>query len=325
MGKLIDGRWHTVWYDTTKTGGHFVRKASSFRGHLGGSGPLPIEAGRYHLTVSWACPWAHRALVFRVIKGLTAAIPISTVEPLMLDNGWEFSERRPDGGSDAQPPPRFLYEVYQRADPTYTGRVTVPILRELASGRIVNNESSEIIRMLNRGWEGIADTSAPFATHDFHPDALHEAIAEVNERVYHTVNNGVYKAGFATKQAAYDQAVSALFDSLDWLEARLRNQPWLAGGVLTEADIRLFTTLVRFDAVYHGHFKCNRARLTDYPELWDLTRAIARIPGVWETCRMEEIKAHYYASHTTINPYGIIAAGPDLDYLAPTKRVAAST
>jgi len=325
VGKLVDGQWHTVWYDTKKTGGHFVRKASSFRSHLGGDGPFPIEAGRYHLTVSWACPWAHRALVLRAIKGLAAAIPISIVEPLMLDNGWEFSERRPDGGSTGQAPARFLYEVYQQADPTYTGRVTVPILRELSTGLIVNNESSEIIRMLNRGWEGIADPSAPFATHDFHPDALHEAIAEVNERVYHTVNNGVYKAGFATKQAAYDQAVSALFDSLDWLEARLRNQPWLAGGVLTEADIRLFTTLVRFDAVYHGHFKCNRARLTDYPELWDLTRAIARIPGVWETCPMDEIKVHYYGSHRTINPHGIVAAGPDLDYLAPTKRVAAST
>jgi len=325
VGKLVDGRWHTVWYDTSKTGGRFVRKASSFRDQLGGDGPFPMAADRYRLVISWACPWAHRTLIFRSIKGLTAAIPISAVEPLMLDNGWELVEPPPTVDAVGAAPPRFLYELYQRADPTYTGRVTVPVLLESATGRIINNESAEIIRMLNSGWEGIADPRAPFAAHDFHPAPLREVIDEVNHRVFHTVNNGVYKAGFATRQAAYDEAVSALFDSLEWLEARLRSQPWLAGEVLTEADIRLFTTLFRFDAVYHGHFKCNRKRLTDYPELWDFTRAIARIPGVWETCRIDEIKTHYYGSHPTINPHGIIATGPDVDFLAPTKRVAAPT
>ncbi len=316
MGKLIDGVWHDVWYDTKKTDGRFVRKATSFRGEMGPGTAHPIEAGRYHLYVSYACPWANRTLIMRALKGLEAVVSVDVVEPLMLSHGWEFSESRPDSITGKA----LMHEVYSAARADYTGRVTVPVLLDKQRGEIVNNESSEIIRLLDADFSPLGRPDAPWRLHDFYPQALRADIDPVNERVYHTVNNGVYKAGFATSQAAYEEAVGQLFDSLDWLEARLETQPWLAGEVLTEADLRLFTTLVRFDSVYHGHFKCNRRRIVDYPQLWDHTRAIAQLPGVSDTVPLDEIKQHYYASHESVNPTRVVAVGPQLDFEAPTQR-----
>ena len=318
MGKLVDGVWHDVWYATEANGGRFVRKATEFHGAIGPGTPHPVEAGRYHLYISYACPWAHRTLLMRALKGLEEVVSVDVVEPLMLSRGWSFSERRPDSIGGRQ----HLHEVYTAARGDYTGRVTVPILLDKVRGEIVNNESSEIIRLFNTDLAPLGRPDAPFAGHDFYPEALRAEVDAVNDRVYNTVNNGVYRAGFATSQEAYDEAVRELFDSLDWLEARLQGKAWLAGEQITEADLRLFTTLVRFDAVYHGHFKCNRRRLTDYPELWDHTRAIARIPGARETFPVEEIKEHYYASHESINPSRVVAWGPELDFLAPGRREA---
>lgn len=318
MGKLIDGKWHDIWYSTKESGGRFVRKATEFHGVVGEGARHPVAAGRYHLYVSYACPWAHRALVLRALKGLEEVISVDVVEPLMLEKGWEFSARRPDSVTGKA----YLHEVYTAARGDYTGRVTVPVLLDRERGEIVNNESSEIIRMLDTAFAPLGRADAPFREHAFYPEALRGEIDRVNERVYHTVNNGVYKAGFATTQEAYDEAVGELFESLDWLEGLLSERTWLAGEQLTEADIRLFTTLVRFDAVYHGHFKCNRRRIVDYPELWDLTRAIARLPGVMGTVFLDEIKRHYYASHESVNPTRIVAVGPELDLTAPSRREA---
>lgn len=312
MGLLIDGQWHDRWYDTKKSGGHFKRKATSFHDWVGQHPEHPAEAGRYHLYVAWACPWAHRTLIFRALKGLESAISVSVVDPLMLDKGWSFSADKPDhiGGVD------FLHQVYTAARPNYTGRVTVPILWDKRAGTIVNNESSEIIRMLNSEFDAFATRQQA----DLWPEALREEIEAVNERVYHTVNNGVYMAGFATTQAAYDQAVTALFESLDWLEQRLSTQRYLVGGQITEADWRLFTTLARFDLVYHGHFKCNRRRLVDYPNLWAYTRELYQVPGVAETTNFAEITLHYHGSHETVNPHRIVPIGPDIDWLEAPGR-----
>jgi len=317
MGLLVDGRWHDQWYDTAKSGGRFVRQDSAFRNWVtpdgspgpSGKGGFAAEAGRYHLYVSLACPWAHRALILRALKGLDAMIGVSVVHWLMLDKGWTFAAGEgvvPDPVGGAQ----YLHEVYTRADPGYTGRVTVPVLWDKVTGTIVSNESAEIIRMLNTAFDGIGAKPG-----DFYPPALRAEIDGLNERIYGTLNNGVYKAGFATTQGAYEEAVQPLFETLDWLEERLETRRFLTGDAITEADWRLFTTLIRFDAVYVGHFKCNIRRIADYPRLSAYLRALLKVEGVAGTVDFGHIKRHYYESHRTINPSGIVPVGPDLSGL----------
>lgn len=311
MGLMIEGRWHDQWYDTKSTGGAFVRTEAQFRDRItaDGSGPFPAQAGRYHLFVSLACPWAHRTLIFRALKGLDAVIGVSVVDPLMLGEGWVFPSPDPITGATR------LFEVYGKAKPDYTGRVTVPVLWDTATGRIVNNESAEIIRMFNSAFDGITGNRA-----DYCPADLVEEIDRTNAFVYDRVNNGVYKAGFATAQDKYEAAFDALFAALDELDARLSGQRWLVGNRLTEADWRLFTTLVRFDAVYVGHFKCNQRRIADYPNLSGYLRDLHQIPGIAATVDSSHIKRHYYGSHPTINPTGIVPKGPILDLAAPHGR-----
>ena len=316
MGLLVDGVWRDQWYDTKATGGRFVRQESRFRSWVtadGGTG-FKAEPGRYHLYVSLACPWAHRTLIFRALKGLEAAISVSIVDPLMGADGWAFSEG-PGCIPDTVNGKRFLHEIYTLALPGYTGRVTVPVLWDKERRTIVSNESSEIIRMLNRAFDawGRADL-------DFYPEELRGRIDEVNAFVYERINNGVYRAGFATSQAAYEEAFDQLFEALDRLEALLARQRYLAGGRLTEADWRLFTTLVRFDAVYFGHFKCNLRRISDYPNLANYARELYQVPGVAPTVDFEHIKRHYYGSHRQINPTGIVPKGPALDFAARHDR-----
>jgi putative glutathione S-transferase len=297
MGMMVEGVWRDVPRDTKSTGGEFIRPDSGFRARVAAA---EIEPGRYCLYVSKACPWAHRTLVVRALKGLEKAIPAFYAAPEMLSHGWEYAE----GGI------RHLYELYARTKPGYTGRVTVPVLWDAKLGRIVNNESAEIIRMLN-------DEFAPLGTRklaDLYPPALRREIDAVNERVYRTVNNGVYRAGFATAQEKYEEAVTGLFATLDWLEKRLAKRRWLCGRQFTEADVRLFTTLVRFDAVYYSHFKCNLRRLTDYPRLWRYARRIHALPGVARSVDLGAIKAHYYRSMPELNPSGIVPKGPLLDF-----------
>lgn len=312
MGLLVDGNWQDRWYDTKSSGGKFVREDSAFRDSIGSGSDarFPAEAGRYHLYVSYACPWAHRTLILRALKGLEDMIDVTVVDPLMLENGWELSE---DSGPVAGA--KFLHEVYTKALPDYTGRVTVPVLWDKKTETIVSNESADIIRMFNSAFDDIG--AAPG---DYYPEQLQGEIDAVNERVYHDVNNGVYKAGFATSQGAYEDAVNKLFDALDWLEDRLSTSRYLVGNRLTEADWRLFTTLVRFDPVYVGHFKCNVRRIADYPNLSGYLRELYQVPGVKETVNFEHIKNHYYGSHANINPTGIVPVGPDLDLDAPHGR-----
>ncbi len=323
MGLLIDGVWHDRWYDTAKTGGKFVRDTAKFRNWVtadgrpgpSGEGGFAAESGRYHLYVSLACPWAHRTLILRELKGLAPHVSVDVVHPLMQSDGWTFATDFPGATGDRVLGKAFLREVYTAADPEATGRVTVPLLWDKARGTIVSNESAEILRMFNSAFDGLTGDGQ-----DFYPEALRAEIDAVNARVYDTVNNGVYKAGFATAQAAYEEAVGALFDSLDWLEARLATHRYLLGERVTEADWRLFTTLVRFDAVYVGHFKCNIRRIADYPNLSGYLRELYQWPGVAETTDLRQIKFHYYASHETINPTGIVPAGPALDLDAPHGR-----
>ena len=311
MGLLIDGRWEDQWYDTKSTGGAFLRPETQFRRWVKADDSTPFrpEAGRYHLFVSLACPWAHRTLIVRALKRLEGVIGVSVVDPLMRKEGWTFPEPDPVTGSTR------LYEVYAKAKPDYTGRVTVPVLWDKKTGTIVNNESAEIIRILNREFDAFGDASL-----DLYPADLAEEIDRVNAFVYDHINNGVYKAGFATTQEKYEQAFDALFDALDVLDARLATQRYLVGNRLTEADWRLFTTLVRFDAVYVGHFKCNLRRIADYPNLSGYLRDLYQVPGVAGTVNFEHIKRHYYASHTMINPTGIVPKGPALDLDAPHDR-----
>jgi putative glutathione S-transferase len=314
---LVEGRWSTDWYETQKTGGQFIRPDAPYRnwitadGRAGpsGDGGFAAEAGRYHLYVSYACPWAHRVLVFRALKGLEAILPVSVVSPKMPDEtGWTF---RDDGSTgDALFGSDHLYEVYQRANPGYTGRVTVPVLWDKQRQTIVNNESSEIIRMLNSAFNGLTGNED-----DYYPEVLRPRIDEINKRVYNTVNNGVYKAGFATRQAAYEENVRALFESLDWIEDILSDNAYLTGAQVTEADWRLFTTLVRFDAVYYGHFKCNIRQIADYPNISHYLKGLVATPGVRETIHIDHIKTHYYWSHTRINPTQIVPVGPELAFL----------
>jgi putative glutathione S-transferase len=311
MGMLVEGVWHDVWYDTAKTGGAFKRADSAFR-HTVSAAPgarFPVEAGRYHLYVSLACPWAHRTIIFRKLKRLEAAISLSVVDPLMLEQGWRLDGPDPLTGAE------FLHQVYTTAVSDYTGRVTVPVLWDKQARTIVNNESSEIIRLMNGPLATLGD-----ASHDYYPAGLAGEIDALNARIYDAVNNGVYKAGFATSQAAYEAAYNALFAMLDELEARLGQGRYLFGGHLTEADWRLFTTLVRFDAVYHGHFKCNRQRLADFANLWGYVRDLYQMPGIAETVSLDHIKRHYYVSQRTINPSQVVPLGPAIDFAAPHGR-----
>jgi len=297
MGLLIEGVWHDHWYDTKDSGGHFVRKEAQFRDH-----DFVREPGRYHLYVSYACPWAHRALIYRELCGLQDVIDVSAVHPFMLSEGWTFEADWDGATGDQLFGSSRMHQIYTRAQPDYSGRVTVPVLWDKQEGRIVNNESSEIIRMFGP---------------EFYPEALRPEIDEVNARVYRDVNNGVYRCGFATTQEAYDESVAALFGTLDWLEARLEGRRFLVADTLTEADWRLFTTLIRFDVVYHGHFKCNVRRIVDYPNLNTLMRRLYNHPGVAQTVRFDHIRWHYMYSHDTVNPHRVVSRGPVLDLSPP--------
>lgn len=323
MGLLIDGVWHDTWYDTKSSNGKFQRSVAKFRSWItkdgspgpSGAGGFAAESGRYHLYVSMACPWAHRTLIFRVLKGLESHISISVVHPDMLSEGWTFEADGDGATGDHLFHSPFVRDIYTRADPQFSGRVTVPILWDKKAQTIVSNESSEIIRMFNSAFDSTTGNDL-----DFWPADQRDQIEKVNARIYSDVNNGVYKCGFATTQSAYDAAVTPLFETLDWLENRLGKSRYLMGARQTEADWRLFTTLVRFDPVYHLHFKCNRKRIVDYPNLWAYTRDLYQTPGIAQTVNMAHIVRHYHYSHDGINPHRIIPINPDLDWAAPHGR-----
>jgi putative glutathione S-transferase len=322
MGLLVEGKWQDRWYDTKSTGGKFERSQSQWRDWITADGApvqgrtrgFKAEPGRYHLYVSLACPWAHRTLIFRALKGLEDVISVAVVHPFMGADGWTFLAE--DGATgDTLYGKDFLHQIYTMADPAYSGRVTVPVLWDKHEKTIVSNESSEIIRMFNSAFDAFGDASL-----DFYPKALRGEIDTINALVYPAINNGVYRAGFATTQQAYEEAFHELFATLDQLEERLSKQRYLVGGQVTEADWRLFTTLVRFDPVYVGHFKCNLRRIADYPNLSNYVRDLYQVPGVADTVNIQHIKAHYYGSHDTINPTRIVPVGPALDYDAPHDR-----
>ena len=322
MGQLENGTWVQAPVARVRHGA-FDRPASVFRNWVtsdgrpgpSGEGGFAPESGRYHLYVSHACPWAHRTMIVRELKGLSPHISVSVVSPDMLGEGWTFSTEFPGATGDTLMGLPFLRDVYLRADPQASTKVTVPVLWDKERRTIVSNESSEIIRMMTSAWDAVTGNDLDLWPHD-----LREEIEPVNARIYDTVNNGVYRAGFATSQEAYDRAVRDLFETLDWLEDRLSRQRFLMGSRMTEADIRLFTTLVRFDTVYHGHFKCNRRKLIEYPNLWGFTRDIFQTPGVAGTVHLDHIARHYYYSHDRINPTRIVPIGPDLDLMAPHGR-----
>lgn len=322
MGMLIDGKWQDVWYDTSKSDGRFVRENARFRhwitpdGSAGpeGDGGFAAEPGRYHLYVSLACPWAHRTLIVRALKGLESLIDVSVVSPIMLDKGWTYNATEGSTGDQVNNHD-YHYQVYTSAQPGYTGRVTVPVLWDKQQQCIVNNESSEIIRMFNNAFNGITGNQE-----NFYPVALRAQIDRWNDRIYPAVNNGVYRAGFATTQQAYEEAYHELFSELDHIDQHLADNRYLLGETLTEADIRLFTTLIRFDAVYHGHFKCNRQRLEDFVNIPAYVRDIYQLAGVADTVDFDHIKTHYYASHHTINPTGVVPLGPDIDFTRAHER-----
>jgi len=315
MGLLQNGKWVDQWYDTQSSGGEFRRQESRFRnwvtadGSAGptGTGGFKAEAGRYHLYVSLACPWAHRTLIFRQLKSLQDLLDVTVVDPLMLSNGWELTNDPYNLD--------YLYQLYLKADADYEGRVTVPVLWDRQRETIVSNESADIIRMFNSAFNGLTGNDL-----DYYPAALQTQIDAINERVYNDINNGVYRAGFATTQQAYEEAYHSLFEALDWVEQILSRQRYLAGSVLTEADWRLFTTLIRFDAVYYGHFKVNRQRIADFPALSHYLRELYQHPGVAQTVNFTHIKQHYYGSHVTINPTQIVPLGPDQDFTLPHNR-----
>lgn len=313
MGLLIDGKWHDRWYDTDNNRGEFKREQSQFRGQIG-SDEFPAEADRYHLYVSLACPWAHRALIFRRLKKLESLISVSVVSPIMLEHGWTFDI---DQGSSGDPlhNAKYLHELYTRNQHDYSGRVTVPVLWDKKQQRIVNNESADIIRQFNYAFADLAEK-----TQDYYPESLQADIDAINDEIYNKVNNGVYRCGFATTQQAYEDAYEALFSALDTIENQLGTQRFLCGDTISEADWRLFTTLIRFDAVYHGHFKCNRQRLEDYPHLSNYLRHLHQWPGVADTVDFSHIKRHYYISHPMINPTQVVPVGPDIDYSRPHNR-----
>ena len=322
MGLLQDGQWVDQWYDTESSDGRFVRKLPQFRSWItadGTAGPtgdagFKAEADRYHLYVSHACPWAHRTLIFRALKGLEDHIPVSSVHWYMADQGWTFQSGDgvvPDTVNNAD----YMHQVYTSAMPDYSGRVTVPVLWDKQNGTIVSNESPEIIRMFNSAFDQVGANDG-----DYYPVSLRSEIDSLNERIYESVNNGVYKCGFATSQEAYEEAIGPLFDTLDWLDDRLSTQRYLTGGTITEADWRLFTTLVRFDPVYVGHFKCNVRRIVDYPNLSGYVRDLYQQPGIADTVNMEHIKNHYYGSHESVNPSRVIPVGPYIDFTTDHGR-----
>ncbi|MGP0092826.1 MAG: glutathione S-transferase family protein [Xanthobacteraceae bacterium] len=322
MGLLVDGVWHEQWYDTAANQGQFVRSRTSYRNWVtadGGPGPsgeggFKAERDRYQLYVALACPWAHRTLILRKLKKLEGTISVSVVSPLMGSDGWIFDRRDGSTGDEVNGASK-LADIYLLANPRFSGLVTVPMLWDKKLRTIVNNESSEIVRMFNAAFAAFTAVET-----DFYPPALRPEIDRINDLVYANVNNGVYRAGFATSQQAYEEAFRALFDTLDQLETILAGQRYLVGNVLTEADWRLFTTLIRFDAVYYGHFKCNWRRIIDYPNLSNYLRDLYQMPGIAETVNMDHIKRHYYGSHRPINPTGIVPLGPELDFSAPHNR-----
>ena len=311
MGMLVEGEWKTDGLPRDREG-RFVRSPTTFRDRVtaDGSSGFPAEAGRYHLYISWACPWAHRTAILRKLKGLEG-ISLSSVEPFMGEGGWRFSEDFPDPLHGA----RFLREIYTKADPGYTGRVTTPVLWDKEEQTIVNNESREIMKMLDTEFEALATTDE-----NFYPEGLRDEIEEILEALYEPVNNGVYRTGFARTQPAYDEAVTELFEALDRFEAVLSRRRYLCGPRVTEADWAFFTTLVRFDPVYHGHFKCNLRRIVDYPNLWGYVRDLYQCPGVAETVDLAHIKEHYYRSHESVNPTRIVPKGPIIDFSTPHRR-----
>ncbi|NVK41325.1 MAG: glutathione S-transferase family protein [Oceanospirillaceae bacterium] len=332
MGLLVNGQWQDQWYDTKRHGGRFERDQSRFRQRIG-EGAFGAEAGRYHLYVSLACPWAHRTLIAHKLKGLDRVVSISSVHPLMLEHGWEYRQDPAFENpyytlGDPLYNNRFHHQLYTRAQPDYSGRVTVPVLWDRKHETIVNNESADILRIFNSAFSRLTAS-----TPDLYPKALRPEIDAINEQVYASINNGVYRCGFATTQTAYQEAFDSLFEALDDLEARLGRQPYLTGSHLTEADWRLFTTLVRFDPVYHGHFKANLRRIVDYPNLSNYLRALYQMPGIDQTIDFRHIKHHYYRSHATINPTGIVPAGPlieldsahDRGRFAPAERFDSGT
>ncbi|MFB6160276.1 MAG: glutathione S-transferase family protein [Haloferacaceae archaeon] len=323
MNALVNGEWRTDVDDYTDESGEFQREETSFRRYVEGvppelrgwgdpdaPAPFPVEADRYHLYISRACPWAHRTALTRRLTGLTDAVSLSLVRPERYDEGWAFSEEHPDPlyGAD------YLREVYTRADPDYTGRVTVPVLWDTERKTIVNNESAEIMRMLDVGFHGLGNGV------DLYPGGYREDVDRIIEEIYDPINNGVYRAGFADTQSAYDDAVSALFDALDRWESLLDERRYLAGDRLTEADLAMFATLVRFDAVYHTHFKCNRRAVHEYPNLWNYTKELYGLPGVAETVDLDHVTRHYYRSHGEINPKRLVPVGPDVEFTAPNDR-----
>lgn len=322
MGLLQEGKWVNQWYDTKESDGRFVRKSPAFRNWItkdgsagpSGEGGFKAEAERYHLYVSLACPWAHRTMILRTLKGLEGMISVSVVHWYMVENGWTFEEGE-GVVQDSVNGASFMYEVYTKAKPDYSGRVTVPVLWDKKTNTIVSNESSEIIRMFNSAFDDIGAT-----TGDYYPIKKRIEIDALNDRIYDTLNNGVYRCGFATTQEAYKEAIVPLFETLDWLEERLASQRFLTGASITEADWRLFTTLVRFDPVYVGHFKCNINRIADYPNLSGYVRDLYQQPGIALTVNLQHIKNHYYASHDTVNPTRIVPVGPEIDYAAPHNR-----
>ncbi len=317
MGLLIKGKWKNKWYDTRSTGGRFVRKESQFRNWVttDGSSGYKAEPHRYHLYISLACPWAHRTTIFLKLKDLEEIISVSIVDPVMGDNGWEFTNSS-DTIPDTLYGKKFLYQIYTKAKPDCSGRVTTPVLWDKKNETIVNNESSEIIRMFNSEFNEITKNSM-----NYYPKELQDKINQLNSIIYENVNNGVYKCGFATTQEAYDESFFKLFDTLENLENILEGNRYLTGSIITEADWRLFTTLIRFDIVYYNHFKCNLKRIEDFENLRNYLRDLYRFPGIKETVNLEHIKTHYYVSHKTINPSGIIPNGPEIDYDLPSKRL----
>ena len=308
-----NGQWHNGWYDTQATQGEFIRTNAAFRNWItaDGSSGYPAEPGRYHLYVSLACPWAHRTLIARALKKLDEVVPLSIVEPVMSEQGWAFSEALPDHANGFA----YLHQLYTAARPDYPGRVTVPVLWDTKTRTIVNNESSEILRMLNQAFNAFGDNDV-----DLYPEPLRDDINRINEFVYDNINNGVYRCGFASSQAAYEKAFARLFDALDRVESLLADSPYLVGPTATEADWRLFTTLARFDAVYYGHFKCNRNRIEDFPHLSRYLRKLYLVPNVASTVNIDHIKRHYYMSHPHINPSRIVPVGPRLKFCATADR-----
>ncbi|MDL1991976.1 glutathione S-transferase family protein [Vibrio parahaemolyticus] len=311
MGKLVEGVWHDVWYDTKANGGKFVREDAGFRDWIKNDSEAVFqpESGRYHLYVSLACPWAHRTLIFRKLKGLEPHIDVTVVCPDMLSQGWQMGLPEPLFGHTR------MHQIYTQAKPDYTGRVTVPVLWDKKTNTIVSNESSEIIRMFNSAFNDLTGNH-----HDYYPEPLRGVIDEWNDYIYPNVNNGVYRCGFATSQEAYEEAFESLFSALDKIDAHLATHRYLAGNKITEADWRLFTTLVRFDAVYVGHFKCNKQRIADYVNIQGYLKELYQIDGIADTTDFYHIKRHYYFSHTGINPTQVVPKGPDLDFSSPHQR-----